>query len=141
MLVTFSTDHEWVNKGFFAKIYHVPDKEKDPISTFCTVTNPCRANEGNCYHDQQCFKGLKCGNRNCPIALGYANDTNCCYEHCNEWLDLDDGILTSPNYPDIYPAHTECAWLLSAPQGQFVTLIFHDFNVIFLFRVSIFLSS
>ena len=127
MFVTFSSA-VIVRTGFFAKIRKT--SARDPLATFCTVTNPCKANEGHCYHDQQCHKGLLCGLRNCPLALGYANDTNCCYEHCNDWLDLENGILTSPNYPYNYPANTECAWTVSAPQhSQIVTVQFTDFEV------------
>ena len=127
MFVTFSSSTA-VGTGFFAKIRKT--SARDPLATFCTVTNACKANEGHCYHDQQCQKGLLCGLRNCPLALGYANDTNCCYEHCNDWLDLENGILTSPNYPYNYPANTECAWTVSAPQhSQIVTVQFTDFEV------------
>ena len=129
MFVTF-TSSNWVAKGFYSKFYYLPAEDKDPLATFCTVSNPCKVNEGHCYYDEQCFKGLKCGLSNCPITLGYANDTNCCYEHCNEWLDLDNGTLTSPNYPYNYDYHTECAWVLNALQGQIITLVFHDFEVL-----------
>ena len=127
MFVTFSSEIE-VGTGFFAKIRKT--SARNPLATFCTVTNPCKANEGHCYHDQQCQKGLLCGIRNCPLALGYDNDTNCCYEHCNDWLDLENGILTSPNYPYGYPLDTECAWTISAPQhSQIVKVQFIDFEV------------
>ena len=127
MFVTFSSMIE-VGTGFFAKIRKT--SARDPLATFCTVTNPCKANEGHCYHDQQCHKGLLCGLRNCPLDLGYANDTNCCYEPCNDWLDLENGILTSPNYPNSYPANTECSWTIHAPQhNQIVKVQFVDFGV------------
>ena len=129
MLVEFSSGIK-VDIGFLAKIHQTSTKNKDSLATFCTVTNPCRANEGHCYHDQQCHKGLLCGIRNCPLALGYDNDTNCCYEPCNDWLDLENGILTSPNYPYSYPIRTECAWTISAPQhSQIVKVQFLDFEV------------
>ena len=129
MLVEFSSDY-YVDIGFFAKIHQTSTKNKDSLAIFCTFTNPCKANEGHCYHDQQCHKGLLCGHSNCPLALGYANDTNCCYEHCNDWLDLENGILTSPNYPYSYPIRTECAWTISAPQhSQIVKVQFLDFEV------------
>ena len=125
MFITFSSEID-IRPGFFAKIRKT--SARDPLATFYTVTNPCKVNEGHCYHDQQCHKGLLCGLRNCPLALGYANDTNCCYEHCNDWLE--NGILTSPNYPYSYPKRTECAWTISAPQhNQIVKVQFLDFEV------------
>ena len=129
MFVTFSS-HVFVDQGFFARIYQKPDVNGNPLATFCTVTNPCKANEGHCYHDQQCSKGLKCGKQNCPVVLGYSNDTNCCYEHCNDFLDLESGILTSPNYPYDYPSNRECSWTIIAPQQQqIITIQFQDFKV------------
>ena len=119
-----------VGTGFFTKIQKTSVQDKDPLATFCTVTNPCKVNEGHCYHDQQCHNGLMCGHRNCPAELGYANDTNCCFEHCNEWLDLTNGVLTSPNYPNDYPKGMECAWTIIAPhEHQIVKLEFVDFEV------------
>ena len=127
MFVTFSSVR-FVGTGFFAKIHKT--STRDPLATFCTVTNPCKANEGHCYHDQQCQKGSLCGIRNCPLALGYANDTNCCFEPCNDLLDLENGILTSPNYPNNYPDNTECAWTINAPHhSQIVKVQFVDFWV------------
>ena len=127
IFVTFSSAVN-VDTGFLAKIHKT--SSRDLLDTFCTVTNPCKANQGHCDHDQQCHMGLLCGTKNCPHALGYASDTNCCYELCNGWLDLDSGILTSPNYPNMSPASTECAWTISAPEpSQIVEVQFVDFEV------------
>ena len=46
---------------------------------------------------------------------------------CDEWLDLVNNKLTSPNFPKIYDPTTECSWNLIAPQGHYVTL---DFEII-----------
>lgn len=127
MFVTFSSDVN-VETGFVVEILQKPIQDKDP-NAFCTVTNPCTVNEGHCFHDKQCSLGLKCGQRNCLTKLGYAVDTNCCYEHCNQWLDLSKGILTSPNYPNNYPHKTECAWLISAEENQQIELHFQEFEV------------
>ena len=127
MFVTFFSTIS-VGSGFFAKIHKT--SVRDPLATFCTVTNPCKANEGHCYHDQQCHKGLLCGLRNCPVTLGYHYDTNCCYDLCNDWLDLENGILTSPNYPNNYPTNKECSWTISAPhKSQIIRVQFVDFEV------------
>ena len=128
MYVRFSAD-SYVAPGFFAKIIKTPLNDKDPNATFCTITKPCKANEGHCYHDEQCAKGLNCGRNNCPASLGYANNTNCCYELCTQWLDLENGIITSPNYPNEYPPSTECSWTITALQNQIVRLQFEEFSV------------
>ena len=46
---------------------------------------------------------------------------------CDEWLDLVNNKLTSPNFPMGYDPLTECKWNLTAPQGHYVTL---DFEII-----------
>ncbi|XP_074049030.1 cubilin [Macrotis lagotis] len=41
-----------------------------------------------------------------------------------------DGYMTSPNYPENYPPHTDCIWTISAPSGKLVKLQFEDqFNI------------
>ena len=45
---------------------------------FCSACNLCGENEGDCKNDNQCQKGLKCGQGNCPASFGV--DTNCCYK-------------------------------------------------------------
>ena len=46
---------------------------------------------------------------------------------CDEWLDLVNNKLTSPNFPMPYDPLTECKWNLIAPQKYYVTL---DFEII-----------
>ncbi|XP_008565950.1 PREDICTED: cubilin [Galeopterus variegatus] len=41
----------------------------------------------------------------------------------------ESGVITSPNYPDSYDSLTHCSWLLEAPQGHTITLIFSDFDI------------
>ena len=128
VFLTFTVE-AFVKTGFSAKILQTSNENLDPKAKFCTVTNPCKVNEGHCYHNQQCSKGLSCGHDNCPDHLGYANKTNCCYEHCQEWLDLENGILTSPNYPNSYPNNVECSWTITALHNQTVAIQFLDFEV------------
>ena len=47
---------------------------------FCTIENPCGADEGDCDSNFACLDGLNCGLNNCPASLGYAPDVDCCYE-------------------------------------------------------------
>ncbi|NP_445784.3 cubilin precursor [Rattus norvegicus] len=39
----------------------------------------------------------------------------------------DNGVISSPNYPNLYSAWTHCSWLLKAPEGHTITLTFSDF--------------
>ena len=47
---------------------------------------------------------------------------NVYYDPCQDWLDLVDMKLTSPNYPDPYEPLELCEWTINAPTGHFVTL-------------------
>ena len=57
-------------------------------------------------------------------------------EHCQYWLNKEDGTLTSPNYgrdnnffgPANYKYHgpdINCTWILNAEQGKVITLEFN----------------
>ena len=41
---------------------------------------------------------------------------------CQDWLDLVNKKLTSPNYPDVYDPNTRCTWNLSADKGYYISL-------------------
>ena len=54
----------------------------------------------------------------------------CIDDNCQYWLDLKDMKLTSPNYPNWYVTDGKgCDWLLTAPEGNIITLEFNDFEV------------
>ena len=68
--------------------------------------------------------------------MGYSNKVSCCYEHCNSWSDIANGVITPPNYPDSYPEEIECAWTITAPQpSQNVIVQFVDFEVSGIFNI------
>ena len=48
---------------------------------------------------------------------------------CEEWLDLLNMKLTSPNYPDPYDPLTDCKWNLTADPGKYITLNFERIDV------------
>ena len=50
-------------------------------------------------------------------------------EPCDEWLDLVNNKLTSPNFPKPFDPLTECKWNLTAPDGHYVTLAFEIIDV------------
>ena len=58
--------------------------------------------------------------------LSFIIDDNCQY-----WKNLDQMILSSPNYPKWYNAYgIGCEWLISAPEGFIIALEFDHFHVI-----------
>ena len=48
---------------------------------------------------------------------------------CQDWLDLINKKLTSPNYPDRYDANTVCKWNLTTDQGSYISLDFEHIRV------------
>ena len=46
---------------------------------------------------------------------------------CQDWLDLVNKKLTSPNYPNDYEPNTVCKWNLTTDKGYYISL---DFEVI-----------
>nr|XP_033495310.1 cubilin [Epinephelus lanceolatus] len=51
------------------------------------------------------------------------------FSECGGWQSGEGGALSSPNYPNIYPSPSRCAWLLEAPVGHTITLTFSYFNL------------
>ncbi|XP_017269603.1 cubilin [Kryptolebias marmoratus] len=51
------------------------------------------------------------------------------FSECGGWQTGIGGVLSSPNYPNIYPSPSRCAWLLEAPVGHTITLTFTYFNL------------
>jgi CUB domain len=48
---------------------------------------------------------------------------------CGGDINKESGILSSPNYPDVYKANKECIWKISVPEGYSVALKFQSFEV------------
>ena len=49
---------------------------------------------------------------------------------CQYWKNLDEMILSSPNYPKSYNADgVRCEWLISAQEGFIIALEFNHFDV------------
>lgn len=54
------------------------------------------------------------------LSLHYMNYSF--FAECGGWQTGDGGVLSSPNYPNIYPSPSRCAWLLEAPVGHTITV-------------------
>ena len=130
MFITFDSDefNRWA--GFHATFQEdtLPSSQHKVIKP-CSQAIPCRAGVGQCYSHKQCAGTLKCGKNNCPTELGYDNEHDCCYDYCEQWLDMENGIITSPEYPNPYNNYEECIWTISAEENQTVLLQFLDFEV------------
>ena len=131
LLITFTSDEMGRDNGFIAKIYVEAFKNAYLSADACSLTNQCNVNEGHCQSDDECKGYLKCGH-NCPTELGYHTKTRCCYDYCSQWLDMENGILTSPRYPNQYPkirCHTLITVGMTVAGPRTITLQFLQFKV------------
>ena len=48
---------------------------------------------------------------------------------CQDWLDLHENKLTSPNYPDVYEPNTVCIWKITTDKGYYISLDFEHIDV------------
>ena len=48
---------------------------------------------------------------------------------CQDWLDLINEKLTSPNYPEDYDPSTVCKWNLTTEKGKYISLDFEHLYV------------
>lgn len=51
------------------------------------------------------------------------------FTNCGGIQTGENGVISSPNYPNLYSRWTQCSWLLEAPEGHTITLTFSDFSV------------
>ena len=113
LLITFTSDEDIRGEGFKVKIYVEPFKSANLSADACSLTNQCNVDQGHCQSDDECKGYLKCGHNNCPAELGHHTKTRCCYDYCSQWLDMENGILTSPWYPKTYPFKFSCHTLIT----------------------------
>ena len=86
---------------------------------FCSTENTCQEGEGDCDLNAECTGNLFCGYDNCPDAVGFDIEIDCC----------TSTQIVSPNYPNSYPDYIYETWLITAPVGIIIYLQFHAFHV------------
>ena len=129
MFITFDSNEFGYWGGFTATFQEIVNVTLDQVTKPCSQDNPCHEGEGQCYSHKQCSGILKCGKFNCPTQIGYSLEHNCCYDYCEQWLDMKDGTITSPEYPYMYNNQEHCIWTISAEENQTVLLHFLNFDV------------
>ena len=140
LLITFTSDESHSGKGFKVKIYVEPNQNENLSADACSLKNQCNVNEGHCQSDDECKGNLKCGHNNCPAGVGHHTKARCCYDYCSQWLDMENGILTSPWYPNKYPYDLRCHTLITVGMTiagpRTITLQFLHFKVGKLHKIS-----
>ena len=133
LLIIFNSDEIGREEGFKVKIHVEPFQNANLSANACSLTNQCNIDEGHCQSDDECKGDLKCGHNNCPAELGHHTKTRCCYDYCSQWLDMENGILTSPWYPNTYPINFRCRTLITVGMTvagpRTITLQFLQFKV------------
>ncbi len=48
---------------------------------------------------------------------------------CGGTLTSNRGEIRSPSYPSLYPSNSICTWVIEAPVGSAISLVFLDFDL------------
>ena len=129
MLIVFDSARAGFGGNFKASIIF-EEANTDNKTNACTVLNPCHINEGHCHYDGQCYGSLRCGHNNCPQNSDHG--TNCCYDYCGQFLDMNTGILDYYfPYTNLYGDMQECSWLIQVEKDHLISLEFLAFSVSF----------
>ena len=51
-------------------------------------------------------------------------------ENCNSWLNMNEGTLKTPDYPNSYDKIISCKWVITVKHGYYISLKSIDFEVI-----------
>ena len=51
------------------------------------------------------------------------------HDLCQDWMDLINMKLTSPNYPENFDPNTFCQWKLTTDKGNYISLDFERIDV------------
>ena len=57
-------------------------------SDYCSGSNLCSANGGDCDFNTHCADGLTCQSDKCPSDMGYPIGTDCCYNYCQDGYSI-----------------------------------------------------
>ena len=138
MRISFFSDNDTSSDGpFHLKIHSGLDL--GPVNgddDYCTTEKPCGQDEGHCETNDQCLENYICGYRNCPSDLGFAGETNCCFDrqsYCYTFYDKDENgnwIAKPPTpNPNEYLRNTYCYFGVNFGDGNFGTVIIKNFTV------------
>lgn len=52
------------------------------------------------------------------------------FSDCGGDISGLSGIITSPNYPESFPAFTDCIWRIKVPADRYISFRFEEFKAI-----------
>ncbi|KAL1117925.1 hypothetical protein AAG570_004238 [Ranatra chinensis] len=96
-------------------------------AAFMKEFDECNLTDHGCGHN--CINTL--GGYECSCDMGYElhSDSKQCEDACGGVLDADNGTITSPSFPDLYPGSKNCVWEIIAPLQYRITLNFTHFDL------------
>lgn len=114
--IKFVSDSDVNRNGFLAALRAERDECKIGSMKNCNL----RCTRSSKYpYKCECPEGYNLASENSkicvPVCGGFKNDTH--------------GIITSPNYPDPYPASTRCVWTMEVPLNHLITINFTSFDL------------
>ena len=113
LLVKFMSDSSVQKAGFSAN--------------FIKEFDECSDSDHGCEH--QCVNTL--GGYRCECRIGFElhSDGKKCEDACGGVIDVTNGTIVSPSFPDLYPPNKNCIWEIIAPQSFRITLNFTHFDL------------
>ncbi|KAL8603880.1 hypothetical protein ACOMHN_049698 [Nucella lapillus] len=112
--IEFNSDNSVQKTGFVAK--------------FTTDKDECAINNGGCQHI--CKNTV--GSYECACYNGFTlheNNHDCKEGGCQYEISKPEGAITSPNWPNFYPARKDCVWHFTTKPGHRVKLHFREFGL------------
>ncbi|XP_052071922.1 tolloid-like protein 2 isoform X1 [Mytilus californianus] len=96
-------------------------------ATFVKEYDECATDDHGCGHI--CVNTL--GSYKCECKIGYElhSDGKKCEDACGGYIDLSNGTIQSPSFPDLYPPNKNCVWQIVAPDQYRITLNLTHFDM------------
>nr|XP_018916792.1 PREDICTED: tolloid-like protein 1 [Bemisia tabaci] len=95
--------------------------------TFLKESDECTQPDHGCEH--HCVNTL--GGYECSCMIGYElhSDNKHCDDACGGVLEAQNGTITSPSFPELYPGSKRCVWEIMARRQYRITLNFTHFDL------------
>ncbi|XP_037084279.1 tolloid-like protein 2 [Pollicipes pollicipes] len=96
-------------------------------ATFMTELDECSGDAHGCEHSCINTRGsFKCA---CRIGYELHSDGKRCEEACGGTIEAENGTVTSPSFPELYPRNKRCIWEVLAPPRHRITLNLTHFDL------------
>lgn len=95
---------------------------------YMTDVDECSENNGGCQHECR----NTAGSYECSCHNGFTlheNGHDCKEGGCKFEITSPSGHISSPNYPDLYPAQKDCIWHFATTPGHRIRLVFNVFEI------------